>query len=94
VLAGELLHVAYGECVGVTRFVRWAGRPDLRRRVCSTMDLQLVSGTTATFLPPGQVTWGGNYRVQLSLGYLFYSDYLVLGNFFPSEGCFPPVLLQ
>jgi hypothetical protein len=30
--------------------------------------------------------------MQISLSYLYYLDYLVLGRFFPFEGCFPPVL--
>jgi hypothetical protein len=39
-----------------------------------------------------EAPWGGNYWVQISLSYLYYLGYLVLGRFFPFEGCFPPVL--
>jgi hypothetical protein len=42
--------------------------------------------------PPWKAPWGGNYWVEISLSYLYYSGYLVLGHFFPFEGCFPPVL--
>jgi hypothetical protein len=57
------------------------------------MGFQLFLVLLCPFDPPWQALWGGNYWVQISVSYLYYLDYLVLGHFFPFEGCFPPVPL-
>jgi hypothetical protein len=77
---------------GYTHNLHQAGRPDLRKGVCSIMSFQLFSALLSLLRPPWQAPWGGNYWVQISLSYLYYLGYLVLGHFFPVEGCFPPVL--
>jgi hypothetical protein len=59
---------------------------------CSIMVFTSFLHYLAPLQPPWQAPCGGYYWVQISLSYLYYLGYLVLGHFFLVEGCFPPVL--